>query len=384
MMSETMTASVPRTPQRPTRIPRPESRRTTSDSPLFVHTDFGLDIVCAAQQHLYHQELHLSRSPRLPHSPLTPQHQYRTTSPSPRAPHRTTSPRSRTPHRPLEGGELPRRHTTTTVPGSPARTERASGHTRQRSRTEPAAPPSANPTSSPHAAYEVAGAQYELAGEDRERERGRRGPTHARKSSAYAALAALSGLGVGHPSGGRSMSTSQIAHMNPNVNGYHPVHGPPTPGSTPPLSADVRDGNESGTSESEEDVGSQHDGLMIRRKARSESRGGNGRLLTPPATPPRCSLLVVADGDGGEVHPNHTHGHASPDGGSPRPAFNARKASAQCRQLEGYVSFAAVEGLGEPPSPGPDGDLADDDDAAKHKRGSLGAGIVGLWKGGFW
>ncbi|KAK7001485.1 hypothetical protein R3P38DRAFT_3327171 [Favolaschia claudopus] len=331
-----MTASVPRTPQRPTRIPRPESRRTTSDSPLFVHTDFGLDI--AAQQHLYHQELHLSRSPRLPHSPLTPQHQYRTTSPSPRAPHRATSPRSRTPHRPLEGTRPP------LCLGRRRERKRASGHTRQRSRTEPAAPPSANPTSSPHAAYEVAGAQYELAGEqDRERERGRRGPTHARKSSAYAALAALSGLGVGHPSGGR----------------------------TPPLSADVRDGNESGTSEEEEDGGSHHDGLMIRRKARSESRGGNGRLLTPPATPPRCSLLVVADGDGAEMHPNHAQGHASPDGGSPRPAFNARKAS------------AAVPAIRRPPSPGPDGDL-DDDDAAKHKRGSLGAGIVGLWKGGFW
>jgi hypothetical protein len=29
--------------------------------------------------------------------------------------------------------------------------------------------------------------------------------------------------------------------------------------------------------------------------------------------------------------------------------FNARKASTQCRAIEGYVSFASVEGLGEPP-----------------------------------
>ena len=37
---------------------------------------------------------------------------------------------------------------------------------------------------------------------------------------------------------------------------------------------------------------------------------------------------------------------------SPSPCtkhFNARKASTQCRAIEGYVSFASVEGLGEPP-----------------------------------
>lgn len=33
-----------------------------------------------------------------------------------------------------------------------------------------------------------------------------------------------------------------------------------------------------------------------------------------------------------------------------RPQFNARKASARCRAIEGYVSFASVEGLGEPPA----------------------------------
>jgi hypothetical protein len=47
---------------------------------------------------------------------------------------------------------------------------------------------------------------------------------------------------------------------------------------------------------------------------------------------------------------------------SPSPStkhFNARKASTQCRAIEGYVSFANVEGLGEPPLVGdefdPDG-----------------------------
>jgi len=45
-------------------------------------------------------------------------------------------------------------------------------------------------------------------------------------------------------------------------------------------------------------------------------------------------------------HPPHT----------PLRPFNARRASAQCRAIEGYVSFANVEGLGvpdEPPSPHP-------------------------------
>lgn len=32
-----------------------------------------------------------------------------------------------------------------------------------------------------------------------------------------------------------------------------------------------------------------------------------------------------------------------------RPQFNARKASAQCRAMQGYISFANVEGLGMPP-----------------------------------
>ena len=42
----------------------------------------------------------------------------------------------------------------------------------------------------------------------------------------------------------------------------------------------------------------------------------------------------------------------SPPSTPPSPStkhFNARKASTQCRAIEGYVSFASVEGLGEPP-----------------------------------
>lgn len=59
-----------------------------------------------------------------------------------------------------------------------------------------------------------------------------------------------------------------------------------------------------------------------------------------------------------------------------RPEFNARKASARCRAIEGYVSFASVEGLGEPPE-GPispvDGEDGERDCGKKGK-------VMGLWK----
>jgi hypothetical protein len=59
-----------------------------------------------------------------------------------------------------------------------------------------------------------------------------------------------------------------------------------------------------------------------RSRSGSLCKDASQRLPTPPPTPPL------------PCHPG---------------MFNARKASAHCRQMEGYVSFAAVEGLGEPP-----------------------------------
>ncbi|KAJ7793695.1 hypothetical protein B0H14DRAFT_137788 [Mycena olivaceomarginata] len=363
MSTSTMAASPPRTPAR--RQSRPDPRRATSDTSLFIHTHPIISPYAQA-----HESPRYRAASPSPNSPRAQQQQYRTSSPSPTSPHsphptnlhhsplyRTASPR-------IPDGELARRHTTTATPtASPRRAQfgvplpptSPPGHLRQRSKTEP---------------YGVAGESYGIpALEEQQQPRERpHGEGHGRKSSAYAALAALSGLGVGHPNartghvrgGGGSLSQSAPNGASGQVT---------TPGSTPPLSADVRD-----ESASESDDGGDEDVDGHRRKRRG--RGTNGRLLTPPATPPRCSLVVVGDelvcGSGGAcVHD-----------GDPRPAFNARKASAQCRQLEGYVSFAAVEGLGEPPSPGPDGDL--DDEEAGKKRGSLGAGIVGFWKGGFW
>lgn len=67
---------------------------------------------------------------------------------------------------------------------------------------------------------------------------------------------------------------------------------------------------------------------------------------------------------------------------SPSPTtkpFNARKASTQCRAIQGYVSFASVEGLGEPPLVG---DEFDDDGERGKGKGEMG-GIpflpLGMW-----
>ena len=57
-------------------------------------------------------------------------------------------------------------------------------------------------------------------------------------------------------------------------------------------------------------------------------------------------------------------------GGSPQ--FNARKASARCRAIEGYVSFASVEGLGEPAEVD---DEEDEEERGRTRgRGSVNAG----------
>ncbi|KAH9484738.1 hypothetical protein JR316_0001638 [Psilocybe cubensis] len=59
---------------------------------------------------------------------------------------------------------------------------------------------------------------------------------------------------------------------------------------------------------------------------------------------------------------------------STRPAFNARKASERCRAIEGYVSFASVEGLGEPPGAA----FGDENEAGAN----AGSGTAGTGNGG--
>ena len=84
-------------------------------------------------------------------------------------------------------------------------------------------------------------------------------------------------------------------------------------------------------------------------------------VSAPPQLPPHFSV---------GNHPVH---HPQPNHPSPSTKhFNARKASTQCRAMEGYVSFANVEGLGEPPLVG---DEFDEDGRGKGNgdNGRIGA-----------
>jgi hypothetical protein len=108
------------------------------------------------------------------------------------------------------------------------------------------------------------------------------------------------------------------------------------------------------------------------------------RLLTPPPTPPLLSSPYV-----------HSHKRREIDAGSVErldlgitsaatatPAantFNARKASETCRRMQGYVSFAAIEGLGMPPNGVDDdeNDFSGDDAGADDLK--RGRNIIGTW-----
>jgi hypothetical protein len=61
------------------------------------------------------------------------------------------------------------------------------------------------------------------------------------------------------------------------------------------------------------------------------------------------------------------HSHSIPS--TPTTPFNARKASTQCRAIQGYVSFASVEGLGEPPLVGEEFDGGEDGRKANGGKG---------------
>ncbi|KAK0194833.1 hypothetical protein F5146DRAFT_260909 [Armillaria mellea] len=83
-------------------------------------------------------------------------------------------------------------------------------------------------------------------------------------------------------------------------------------------------------------------------------------LLTPPPTPPRSSTpppprrsMSVRSSPTKHVYlPPRSPPDAVPS--TQHQKFNARTASLQCRLIDGYVSFAAVEGLGAPPPDPPE------------------------------
>ncbi|KAL0958269.1 hypothetical protein HGRIS_000421 [Hohenbuehelia grisea] len=77
-------------------------------------------------------------------------------------------------------------------------------------------------------------------------------------------------------------------------------------------------------------------------------------------------------------------------GASPTKPFNVRRASAQCKEMQGYVSFGDVEGLGMPPREDGEGDEeggdrdGDDEEGGEGRRGrgrtSARKGVLG-WLG---
>ncbi|KAJ7190387.1 hypothetical protein GGX14DRAFT_408081 [Mycena pura] len=113
----------------------------------------------------------------------------------------------------------------------------------------------------------------------------------------------------------------------------------------------------------------------------------SGRLLTPPAPPLRHSLVVVEGiGDDTQAHQRRIctarrAGRRSMHAGHRRSATSWRVHESRCGG-----------GLGEPPSLGLSvmtattkrACLSDDSLERRRKRGSLGAGIVGLWRETFW
>jgi len=106
-------------------------------------------------------------------------------------------------------------------------------------------------------------------------------------------------------------------------------------------------------------------------------------LLTPPPTPPLYSslsattTLAVAACESATVmprsistldscsvpNPSYQRRAAEDSVLTLHKTFNARKASERCRTMEGYVSFAQVEGLGLPPNG------VDDDDDTNDRQG---------------
>ncbi|KAF8631687.1 hypothetical protein AX15_002255 [Amanita polypyramis BW_CC] len=115
---------------------------------------------------------------------------------------------------------------------------------------------------------------------------------------------------------------------------------------------------------------------------------GESRLITPPPSPP------LPHANGTSHHQPHLPSSCRPMGdwypaysaevyavnrGTPtphcpkpvRPQFNVRKASEQCKLIDGYVSFVSIEGLGGPPesnSPAVGDDEGEDEDRNRDKR----------------
>ena len=115
----------------------------------------------------------------------------------------------------------------------------------------------------------------------------------------------------------------------------------PNPPRDPKKSNKNTDGNSSETCSTSGSSVSPLDGCTSGYCACSSHSSLDGPISTPPSPPFTFGH-----------HSPHLVQHSGSNPPSPSPAskpFNARKASTQCRAIQGYVSFASVEGLGEPP-----------------------------------
>ncbi|KAF4620970.1 hypothetical protein D9613_000125 [Agrocybe pediades] len=128
---------------------------------------------------------------------------------------------------------------------------------------------------------------------------------------------------------------------------------------------DMDDSHSSCSSSNSHSHGSQqHERKGRRHRSSSSASSSHENDLNTPPSPTPFSASAVA--------------------GRHRPQFNARKASARCRAIEGYVSFASVEGLGEPPADplSPDGDDDEGDGRSGRKRDGRGMLLsMGTWSG---
>jgi len=91
---------------------------------------------------------------------------------------------------------------------------------------------------------------------------------------------------------------------------------------------------------------------------------GSERDETPPPTPPFGYAPSPYKASFGPLQVPHQSHRRTIEDEVYASSFNVRQASATCRRMEGYVSFASIEGLGAPPQL----DMDDDEEEERGRR----------------
>ncbi|KAF5335074.1 hypothetical protein D9611_010858 [Ephemerocybe angulata] len=239
---------------------------------------------------------------------------------------------------------------------------------------------------------------------------------HPRRSATAPGAPGLRGMGMAPPSAGH--------RYHPHHHHHHHHHQ--RSGTTPPL---VSDGSPTPPEDEDEDE-DEFDEEEEEYEGDLEGRGM--RMLTPPLTPPSHmasayhgyyvpspyfngkGLAPVSAGKErrgrtlvGRGRPSVHHGVVDLEGSEEDEheyvegevgegyfgsggvgvddavyrahmarQFNVRRASAKAREMEGYVSFSAVEGLGAPPE---SGSSEEEDERKEGKKGGVGGWVRRLW-----